>query len=871
MTMKKIKQILKRLPLRGAVAALLCGAMVFSFIASLTMTKPETAYLNVGVAPFSGGFSPLTDLSEGNKVLYKQLYSTLITTAPDGKMTVSDDDSTVAKSFRIYSAAEDLSEDENGGYTAFEFTLKNGITFSNGTDLTADDVLFSLYLFFDPVSGSESLSDVTPVGTSAYRYQRPDFAEYESIAREIFSHGTDYVPTDEDSFSGDEAKIFWECFDGAAEEFCRNITKYVKENYCTDASLSNYVIEGFDPDGMENDGMLIAYSMMLWNYATFVYSYVPDENGIYVGSDNGDGTYFYKTTLEKAMESDIYVDYTESDGGSYRYDRKTSSFVTAEEDYGGKRYEKVLASEYKVISRSALSGLRDASGTFYSLTGDSFPTISDLAFLMIRSYSEDGIIDIDSLEKNEAVDSKDNILENSVTDFSVRMAKEAPVDSVSGITQGTTEQDGETFSTVTLLFDGDRSDDIFKFAIPIFSRAHLTEGFTAPAGTTACYGVPLASEEFKAHIGEKFLSPIGSGPYVPGGDGEDSTEAITLIPRRSFGSSEGSSPYEYIRLVGIEAGSEVDAMNAGKIDICLVPISDDEAYGLDGNVTRLTLHHASYDCIVINSAYYLNMNERKALFSLFDSSEWANSFLPSFMSENDAQMSREADYDPTLDTARYYFEAAGYKTDENGIMSAPGGGIASFAFYLASTEKNSPTAAIFEKAKEHLATLGAKCEIRYSDTLLSDITSSSGLPVFSIGWSVSPSGDLFNRYALSSNSDSVKATGIKALYSNGLISAFGTVETTDEDGKPVSLTESDAVALADSILTKEKNITDPTKKAQYRASATEILSKLVFELPVSQRTSVIPVSDRIDAGTLKTDLTDFRSVSDDIYKLRLAK
>lgn len=871
MTMEKLKQLLKRLPLRGTVAALLCGAMVVSFIASLALTKPNTVFLNVGVEPFSGGFSPLTDLSEGNKVLYKQLYSTLITADPDGKMTVSDDDSTVAKSFRIYSAAEDLSEDENGGYTAFEFTLKNGMTFSNGTALTADDVLFSLYLFFDPVVGSESLADMAPVGTSAYRYQRPDFARYESIAHEIFSHGTNYIPTDEDPFSADEAKLFWEYFDGATEKFCRSITNYVKENYCSAASLSNYIIEGFDPSEMENEGMLVAYSMMLWNYATLVYSYVPDENGIYVGSDNGDGTYFYKTTLEKAMESDTYVDYTESDGGSYRYDRKTSSFVTAEEDYAGKRYEKVLSPGYKVISRSALSGLRDASGTFYSLTGDSFPTVSDLAFLMIRSYSEDGIIDIDSLEKNEAVDSKDNILENSVTDFSVGMAEEAPVDSVSGITQGVTESEGETFSTVTLLLEGNRSDDVFKLAVPIFSRAHLTEGFTAPDGITADFGMPLASEEFKSHISEKFRSPIGSGPYVLEGYEGERPDAVTLTPRQSFRSSESSYTAECIRLVGIEAGCEVEAMNGKTVDICLVPMTDGEASGLDESVTKLTLRHASYDCIVVNSAYYLNMNERKALFSLFDSGGWVDPFLPSFMSENEAQMSREADYDATLDTARYYFDAAGYKTDENGNMSAPGGGTASFTFYLSSAEKNSMTAAVFEKAAEHLVALGAKCEIRYSDTLLSDITSSSGLPIFSIGWSVSPSGDLFNRYALSSNSDSVRANGIKALYTNGLISAFGTVETTDEDGNRVSLTESDAAALADSILTKEKNTADPLKKAQYRASATEILSKLVFELPVGQRTSVIPVSHRIDPETLKTDLTDFRSVSDSIYKLRLAE
>lgn len=870
MTMEKIKLILKRLPLRGTVAALLCGAMVISFIASLAMTKPNTVFLNVGVAPFSGGFSPLTDLSEGNKVLYKQLYSTLITADPDGKMTVSDDDSTVAKSFRIYSAAEDLSEDENGGYTAFEFTLKNGITFSNGTALTADDVLFSLYLFFDPVSGNESLADMTPVGTSAYRYQRPDFARYENIAREIFSLGTDYVPTDEDSFSEDEAKLFWECFDGAAEEFCRSITEYVKENYCTAASLSNYVIEGFDPAEMENEGMLVAYSMMLWNYATLVYSYVPDENGVYVGSDNGDGTYFYKTTLEKAMESDTYVDYRESDGGSYRYDRKTSSYVTAEEDYGGKRYEKILSPEYEVISRSALSGLRDASGTFYSLTGDSFPTVSDLAFLMIRSYSEDGVIDIDSLEKNEAVDGKDNILENSVTDFSVRMAKEAPVDSVSGITQGVTESEGETFSTVTLLLEGNRSDGVFKLAVPIFSKAHLTEGFTVPDGTPVCFGVPLASEEFKAHVGERFLSPVGSGPYVLEGYEGEGVDAVTLIPRESFRTADGSSA-ECIRLLEIEEELKTEAVNDGTVDICLIPMTDGEASGLDGSVTKLTLCHASYDCIVVNPAYYLNMNERKALFSLFDSGGRVDTFLPPFMGENEAQMSREAGYDPTLDTARYYFEAAGYKTDENGNMSAPGGGIASFTFYLTSAEKNSPTAAIFEKAREHLVTLGGKCEIRYSDTLLSDITSSSGLPIFSIGWSVSPSGDLFNRYALSSNSDSVRAVGIRALYTNGLISAFGTVETTDEDGNGVSLTESDAAALADVILTKEKNTSDPEEKKQYRAHAAEILSKLVFELPVGQRSSVIAMSDRIDSETVKTDLTDFRSVSDVIYKLRLAE
>ena len=52
--------------------------------------------------------------------------------------------------------------DVSDGGKVFEFTIREGITFHNGEEITADDVVFSLNIAFDPEATSNSAARVIP-------------------------------------------------------------------------------------------------------------------------------------------------------------------------------------------------------------------------------------------------------------------------------------------------------------------------------------------------------------------------------------------------------------------------------------------------------------------------------------------------------------------------------------------------------------------------------------------------------------------------------------------------------------------------------------------------------------------------------------
>ena len=61
--------------------------------------------------------------------------------------------------------------------SVYTFTLKDGVLFSDGTPVTADDIIFTYKVLCDPTySGSSTLFTTPIVGVSEYRYDDPNYA-----------------------------------------------------------------------------------------------------------------------------------------------------------------------------------------------------------------------------------------------------------------------------------------------------------------------------------------------------------------------------------------------------------------------------------------------------------------------------------------------------------------------------------------------------------------------------------------------------------------------------------------------------------------------------------------------------------------------
>ncbi|MBE6563520.1 MAG: hypothetical protein E7660_07265 [Ruminococcaceae bacterium] len=834
---------------------LLCVLLTVPLMAGCT--KDAENVLTVGVETINTDMYPFT--AEGDETIKNIIYTHLLDFDENGKPFVGGESSAVTESFRVYFADGEMTETESyaeGGYTAFEFTLKNGIFFSDGSSLTAEDVMFSLYCALDPKAGYVSADTLPVAGLDNYIYQSADAEEYLKIASEILSKGTAYVPTEEDTFTENESSIYWGAFYKAGEDFVSNIVSYVSEEYCTDDLVSSYIIEGYKGEDVKNSEALSAsLAMRLWNYGNYTYSYVPDENGIYVGVVDENGGYSYKTTLEKALESDEYTVYVQDDEGKFVFDKITAKYVPFEEGSTEKRYSRVLSDKYTVISKSALTGFRDMAGKLYTLEGEDYPTSADFFSLMCISYTTDGIIDYKRMESVEAAKEGDSFTKAAAEAFASALAGTHSVDTVKGIVLDT----NENLQKVTVYVEGNVWDKIYLFDIPIVSKTYCLEGFEADGEGAQSYGVPLASDAFSEHLRARFENPVGAGAFVLE---EISENSAVLASNKNF---NAVSP-EFIPEARYGSIEFVPVSKNNSADICLA--SAEEGTLSENAVSYFTPGFA-YDYAVINPAHYININTRRALISVMDTSIAAggdekrrmSSSMPSFMwasSEGEGGLL----YDESGETAKAYFEAAGYTISENGELIDPATKQkAAFKFSLLPSAEGGAVCGMFTKAAEILNSLGANAEIVYDADLLINIYSDTGVGIYSLGWETDAVGSLYMRYGAGSGSEPVKANGISALLEGGQIDNFGTVTFTDGEGNSIEYNQSSAVSVLEALIVQgDESIVLEDKKVSY-GKALSLISELSFEVPLCQRGETVYVnSAAVDVSTVNETPTAFASV-----------
>ena len=124
----------------------------------------------------------------------------------------------------------EIVENEDGTVT-YKIDMRNDVTFSDGDDLTADDVIFSIYVLCDPTyDGSSTLYSQKIVGMEAYR------SGMDTLFNLLIAAGRDNT----DFTNWDEATqtAFWADVDQAGAAFAQEIV-----DYCVDAGAATNVSE----------------------------------------------------------------------------------------------------------------------------------------------------------------------------------------------------------------------------------------------------------------------------------------------------------------------------------------------------------------------------------------------------------------------------------------------------------------------------------------------------------------------------------------------------------------------------------------------------------------------------------------------------
>ena len=276
----------------SVLAVVLCFTMCFSMIACQKTDKPaddtpavdttpdatpdntpdedsinETKTFILQESTFDGVFNPFfySNAYDGDAIGLVNVG--LLTVDATGAVVAGPEYDTVAESYSIY-YTDDLStfapkaEYEEGDYVVYEIVIKDGGKFSDGSSVSADDVLFNYYVYLDPAYvGSSTLYTLPILGLNDYRTQVAGSGTYSGIASKIFAAGTEYVESAD--YTEDQFNAYWNCLNEAGVEFAQDIV-----NYCYAKYLSNApdYIGATEDEVRASEELQVKLGMFLWGF-----------------------------------------------------------------------------------------------------------------------------------------------------------------------------------------------------------------------------------------------------------------------------------------------------------------------------------------------------------------------------------------------------------------------------------------------------------------------------------------------------------------------------------------------------------------------------------------------------------------------------
>ena len=158
--------------------------------------------------------------------------------------------------YTYYSLANCVITENEDGTVTYAITMREDVTFSDGTPLTADDVIFSMYVLSDPTyDGSSTLYSQANVGMEEYRSGMDTLFNLISAAGR---ENTDFTHWDEATQTA-----FWADIDQAGAKFAQEIA-----DYCIAAGYGTNVSEGaaaWGFDGLAADATAADFFNMMFD------------------------------------------------------------------------------------------------------------------------------------------------------------------------------------------------------------------------------------------------------------------------------------------------------------------------------------------------------------------------------------------------------------------------------------------------------------------------------------------------------------------------------------------------------------------------------------------------------------------------------
>lgn len=230
--MKRMKQVLALAMAVVMSASVLvgCGSSASTSTSTSTpaasTTTSETTKegtLVVGNNGFEGKFSPFFAASGADDDVNSLVQLGLLGSDRKGEMVLKgiegETRSYNGTDYTYYGPADCEVIENADGTVDYKFTLREDLVFSDGTPVTIDDVIFSLYVLCDPTyDGSATLYSTPIKGLEEYRNSMT------TLSNAIGTAGEDNA--DNSTFTAEQQKAFWDAINEGGVAFAQEIVDY---------------------------------------------------------------------------------------------------------------------------------------------------------------------------------------------------------------------------------------------------------------------------------------------------------------------------------------------------------------------------------------------------------------------------------------------------------------------------------------------------------------------------------------------------------------------------------------------------------------------------------------------------------------------
>jgi peptide/nickel transport system substrate-binding protein len=262
-----------------------------------TTDDSKVTTLVVAYDPFSSKFSPFFAQTSYDQDVEAMTQVALITVDRGGNLILNgiegETNNYNGTDYTYYGIANITVTQHNGtgedGSVDYTITIRDDIKFSDGTPMTIDDVIFSMYVLADPTyDGSSTFYSLPIEGMEDYR--NDSGYEWKGILSDLAA-GKD--TSNSQYYTAEEAAKFNTVFSKAGAAFAQSIVDYVAANYLSDAYVAS--VFGSDVTAAQvqaSEGLTTAFGMAMWGYGSV------EEGSFVCGSNSWDLTTTFPTAAD---------------------------------------------------------------------------------------------------------------------------------------------------------------------------------------------------------------------------------------------------------------------------------------------------------------------------------------------------------------------------------------------------------------------------------------------------------------------------------------------------------------------------------------------------------------------------------------------